>query len=166
MWTNSVVSTIWEILFYDANACLQKEGSDMPFWRLYYHIVWSTQNRYPLITLEIEESVHEAITYSANRNGVTVHAIGGTDDHVHLAIEAPPTITLSETIGKIKGISSYTINHDLGDELEFTFRWQRAYGIVSFADAQLASVCRYVTSQRERHENGSIRSTLEQITRP
>ena len=26
----------------------------MAFWRLYYHVVWATKNREPLITPEIE----------------------------------------------------------------------------------------------------------------
>jgi REP element-mobilizing transposase RayT len=86
----------------------------MPFWRLYYHVVWSTRDRQPLITEDIEDVVHHAIRQAAYRHGVTVHAIGGTDDHVHLVAEAPPTVTLSESIGRIKGSSSHAINQRLG----------------------------------------------------
>jgi putative transposase len=133
----------------------------VPFWRLYYHIVWSTKGREPLITEDIEAEVHRTVRQAAGRHGVTVHAVGGYEDHVHLVVEAPPTLLMSEAIGRIKGSSSYAINRDLGHRIEYTFSWQREYGVVSFAEAQLDAVCRYVENQREHHDKGHLRSPLE-----
>jgi putative transposase len=137
------------------------EGICVPFWRLYYHIVWSTRDREPLIAADIETKVHRAVRQAVGRHGVTVHAVGGVEDHVHLVVEAPPTLLLSDAIGRIKGSSSYAINRDLSHRIKYTFKWQSEYGVVSFADTQLDAVCRYVENQRERHREGHLRSVLE-----
>ncbi len=33
----------------------------MPFWRLYYHVVWGTYQREPLLVGEIERQVYGAL---------------------------------------------------------------------------------------------------------
>jgi putative transposase len=133
----------------------------MPFWQLYYHVVWSTDRRLPLISPQIESQVHEIVRLVATRHGVTVHAVGGTEDHIHLVIEAPPTVMLSRVIGRIKGASSREINRQLMSDDGQTFSWQAEYGVLSFAQRQLETVCRYVANQRERHQRGQVREALE-----
>jgi putative transposase len=137
----------------------------MPFWQLYYHIVWSTYRREPLISQHIESRVHEIVRDAANRHGLKVHAIGGTDDHIHLVVEAPPTTELASAIGRVKGASSYEVNRTVMSSTESTFSWQAEYGVMSFARAQLDAVCRYVGEQRDHHNEGVTRETLE-LTRP
>ena len=34
-----------------------KEGQHMPYWRLFYHFVWATKNREPLLRAEIRPSL-------------------------------------------------------------------------------------------------------------
>lgn len=30
----------------------------MPYWQLFYHIVWATKNREPLLTAEVESAIY------------------------------------------------------------------------------------------------------------
>jgi Transposase IS200 like len=62
--------------------------------------------------------------------GVLLHAIGGTDDHVPLAVTAPPTLLVSEWIGELKGASAHYGNHTLANRK--VIEWQTGYGVVSF----------------------------------
>ena len=133
----------------------------MPFWQLYYHVVWSTAKRHPFISQRIEQDVHDIIRRAAHRYGVTVHAIGGTDDHIHLVCEVPPTIQLSTAVGRIKGASTHEINQRQLIDDRTRFGWQSEYGITSFARSQLAAVVRYAHEQRPRHQHGTVRSALE-----
>jgi Transposase IS200 like. len=56
--------------------------------------------------------------------GTYFHAIGGIEDHIHLAVSVKPTIVLDDWIGQLKGASS----HEMGKSLQ----WQKGYGVVSF----------------------------------
>ena len=102
----------------------------MPYWRLFYHFVWGTKNREPLIAPEWEDSLHNVIAAKATELGAFVHAVGGTEDHAHLVVSVPPKIALSTFIGQVKGNSSHFVNHELNVDIHFA--WQAEYGVVSF----------------------------------
>ena len=78
----------------------------MPYCRLYYHIIWGTKYREPIITPEIEPVLFNFIRSKAIGLGGFLHALNGTKDHVHLIVSIPGTIPLAQFIGKIKGTSS------------------------------------------------------------
>jgi REP element-mobilizing transposase RayT len=133
----------------------------MPYWRLYYHFVWGTKNRVPVINESFEAPLHGAMAAKAGELGGIVHAIGGIQDHVHLAVSVPPKLALSRFIGQVKGNSSHFVNHVL--RLDFSFYWQEEYGVQSFGERNLPYVVRYVKNQREHHEEGTIVDRLEQV---
>jgi REP element-mobilizing transposase RayT len=56
---------------------------------LHYHIVFSTKNREPWITPEIEERIWAYLGGIATKNRMKPIQIGGVDDHVHVLLGAP-----------------------------------------------------------------------------
>ena len=141
-----------------------RRGADdnMPFHRLYYHIVWTTSGRERMIVLEIEKAVHKAIRDKAESLHAKVFAIGGVEDHVHAAITVPPTLALADFIGGLKGASAYHINHvpNSSHRLE----WQRGYGVLSFSHDHLDRVVRYIKNQKEHHAAGKLLASLEECS--
>ena len=132
----------------------------MPYWRLFYHLTWGTKERLPLIAPEWENSLHNVIAAKAKTLGAFVYAVGGTDDHVHLAVSVPPKVALSTFIGQVKGNSSHFVNHEL--ELDVPFAWQTAYGVVSFGGKRLDMVVQYVKGQKKHHAEHTTINMLEQ----
>jgi putative transposase len=133
----------------------------MPYWRLFYHFVWGTKNREALIGLEWEASLHNVMAAKATELGAFVHAVGGTEDHVHLVASVPPSIALSTFIGQVKGNSSHFVNHEMG--LKTHFAWQGEYGVTSFGGKMLDTVVRYAKNQRMHHACGTTIPMLEQV---
>src|SRR5438876_199708 len=75
------------------------------------HLVWHTKNNRPLLSPEVEKAAHGAIRQRALRTpGVILHAVIGTEDHVHVAVSIPPMVPISTFIGDVKGYSSHTLN--------------------------------------------------------
>ncbi len=136
----------------------------MPYWRLLYHFVWGTKRGEPLIESEWEDSLHNVIAAKAAELEAMVHAVGGTDDHIHLVVSVPPKVALSMFIAQVKGNSSHWVNHDLNPGYQFA--WQSEYGVVSFGGQQLDTVVRYAKNQREHHAEGKAIPMLEWITPP
>jgi putative transposase len=58
----------------------------MPYWQLYYHIVWATKNRLPLLIPEAEPLIFSFIQNKALDLEATVYALNGSLDHVHLVV--------------------------------------------------------------------------------
>jgi putative transposase len=131
----------------------------MAYWRLFYHFIWGTKGRAPLITAEFESDLHNVIAAKAKNLGGLVHAVGGVADHVHLAVSVPPSIALAQFVGQVKGNSSHFVNQHI--TLSTPFYWQTEYGVVSFGGKQLDMVVKYVHNQATHHQTGTIMKFLE-----
>jgi REP element-mobilizing transposase RayT len=57
----------------------------MALWRLYYHLIWATKERQPLITCDRETQLYNYIIGKSDELGSIIHAIGGVENHIHLA---------------------------------------------------------------------------------
>ena len=96
---------------------------------LFVHFVWSTWDRQPLITPEIERALYREIQNEAARKKCVVLAINGIEDHVHLVVETHPDISVSAIVKQIKGASSLFVNDRL--QASVHFRWQGGYSASS-----------------------------------
>jgi REP element-mobilizing transposase RayT len=92
-----------------------------------------------------------------------VHEIGGIETHVHIAVTIPPTLLISEFVGRLKGVSSHDVNQALGRRQK-VLEWPSGYGVVSFGTRDLEWVNEYIRNQREHHARGTIHERLERIT--
>lgn len=131
----------------------------MSYWQLFYHIVWTTKNREPLLTLDLEPIVHGLLRSKAIGLGATVFALNGTIDHVHLVAASPPKIAVAKFIGQVKGATSARLNQL--DAVALPFAWQDEYGVFSFDSKRLSNYISYVTRQKEHHAQGAILPFLE-----
>ncbi|HET7036250.1 MAG TPA: IS200/IS605 family transposase [Thermomicrobiaceae bacterium] len=131
----------------------------MPYWRLFYHLVWATRRREPLIGPELETELHQLMHEAAARNKVTVHASGGVADHVHLVVSIPPAISVADAVQRIKGASAHALNDRIGGG----FAWQAEYGATSFAERHLPEVMAYVVKQKQHHASGRTWQLLEEL---
>lgn len=126
------------------------------------HFTWHVKDNDPVIRDEIEMQLHRFLEGKAARTpGVSVHGIGGTDDHVHLVVSVPATLKPSEWIGELKGASSHYINHEVASRQ--VLQWQSGYGVVSFGRKDLPWVQAYVCNQREHHSSNDAHDRLERI---
>ncbi len=133
----------------------------MPFARLYYHIIWGTEKREPLIKPEFETALHNVIAAKVTELGGQVFAVGGVEDHVHVAGSIPPRIAVSNFVGQLKGNSSHFVNHVL--TLPYHFAWQSEYGVVTFGPKNLSFVVDYIHHQRQHHSVKSAWAYLEAV---
>jgi len=133
----------------------------MPYWKLYYHFVWGTKNRLALIASSFEAELYKTIAAKARDMGGFVYAIGGTEDHVHLAVSIPPKIAPAKFIGDVKGNSSHYVNHVI--KPDFEFHWQDQYGVFSFGEKNLSAVVKYIQNQKQHHADGTLIAAMEQM---
>ena len=120
----------------------------------YLHFVWTTQQRTPLLTPDVEASLHRCIQDQARRLHSVVLALNGTADHMHLALKANPVHGPSRIMQQIKGVSPKFVGDEFvrhADHPSDWFCWQEGYGVFSFSTSQKSRVIRYVQNQKQRH---------------
>jgi putative transposase len=132
----------------------------MPFWKLFYHVVWSTKSREPLIDAATEQIVARSIrTTIAEMSGISF-AIGFMPDHVHTAVSVPPSVTISDVVKRMKGASARAVNQATSAH---SFGWQPEYGVLSFGEKNLPDVIDYIENQKTRHSEKCVWPLLERI---
>jgi putative transposase len=134
----------------------------MPFWVCYYHVIWATKNRRPVITPEIETLILAVVRRKSTELDSPIMAVNGVDDHIHIAVSIPPKLAVTEWIQKIKGLSAYEVNAMFPD-LAQTFTWQKGYGVLAFGATALERVVTYIDNQKLYHRDNHLEPYLERI---
>jgi putative transposase len=130
------------------------------FHQIYLHIVWHTKDEMNVLTPDLEKKVYAYIRNRCLQSpGVYLHDIGGTETHVHVALNIEPSVLISKLIGDLKGSSSHEITEHQWVQ---AFNWQRGYGCLSFARRDLAYVLDYIRNQKKHHANNTLNVQLEQ----
>jgi REP element-mobilizing transposase RayT len=119
------------------------------FFDIYFHCVFSTKNREPLLTREVRSRLFPYIVRVAENKGFTAVSVGGVEDHLHALLSLPPKIPVSNAIKLVKGNSSRWINQSF--DLEGAFAWQSGYAAFSIGTSQLRRTKNYINKQEKHH---------------
>jgi len=121
----------------------------MSYISSYFHCVFSTKERRPLITLELRERLWPFLGGIARQNKMKAIEVGGVDDHVHILLSLPATMAISKAMQLIKGGSSKWIHETFSDRREFA--WQEEYGAFSVSVSQLDKTIEYIRGKETHH---------------
>jgi putative transposase len=130
----------------------------MSFWRAYYHLVWATHDRQPLINDQVERLLFPYLHKKAAEFRVIIYAINAVPDHIHLVVAIPPRYSVAEVVKSLKGAGSHYLNQS---GLPFEFHWQRGYGVFTLGERQRAAAEAYVNNQKDHHRSGTTNIWLE-----
>ncbi len=116
---------------------------------LKYHIVWCPKYRRPVLTAEVENRLRQLLAEKAAELDMTIHALEVMPDHVHLFVEADPTLSVAEIVNRFKGYTSRVLRQ------EFTMLrsrlptlWSRSYYCGTVGAVSEATVKRYIANQK------------------
>jgi len=118
------------------------------------HYVFSTKGRCKSITTELRARLHPYLGGIAREHGVKALAVGGTDDHLHVLMSLPATMSVAKAAQLIKGGSSKWV-HDTFPA-QAAFAWQEGYGAFSIGVSGIPETVRYIERQEEHHRTTSF----------
>ena len=133
----------------------------MAYTSLLTHIVFSTKDRYPFLGVAVRPRVHQYLGGIVRNLKGTAITIGGVSDHVHLLVELPPTVAISDAIRVIKSNSSGWIHDELHGLA--SFHWQKKYAAFSVSKSNLARVAKYIDGQEEHHRRPTFQDELRAL---
>ena len=124
------------------------------FTNLLYHIIFSTKDRRPQITPELMPDLQAYLGGIVRQLGGVAIEIGGVEDHVHILAKLKPTVTISESLNKIKSNSSGWVHET--KPASSGFAWQEGYGAFTVSESQVDLVRQYIRNQEEHHRKQSF----------
>lgn len=131
----------------------------MAFWENYFHVVWATYRRSLIIQTDHELFIDSIIRQKSTELQCPIHAVNMMPDHVHVAVSIKPSISQSEWVRQVKGITAREMNRAY--KLDYHFGWQKSFGISTLGKKQLSIVTEYIENQKQRHANNDLYIALE-----
>ncbi|MBN8596780.1 MAG: IS200/IS605 family transposase [Planctomycetes bacterium] len=119
----------------------------------YYHMLFGTKYRQPLIDEQLELRLHPFLAGIAKDLGCTPYAVNGYVEHVHVVVRYPSDLSHADLARHLKSRSSGWI-HETFPALQH-FAWQVGYGGFTVSKSVLPRVVRYVENQKEHHQRVS-----------
>ena len=116
---------------------------------LYYHVVFVTRKREPLISREIADFLEQFFIEKCEELEVHLLEQGILCDHVHLILSLRPTHYIPEVLGFLKGTASHEANHH--NEFTNALYWMRGYRIDTVSARSLERAKAYVRDQYKHH---------------
>ena len=98
---------------------------------------------------EIRDEVEKYVCGVAGNLRVNTLAINSVADHLHMLVDVPAAVAVSELVGKLKANSSRFIHENWPPRSKFA--WQQGYGAFSVSRSGVADVVRYIAGQEEHH---------------
>ena len=135
------------------------------FHTLYFHLVFTTKNRQPLIgSVRDGETILELFTIKAKALEAYIEEFGCWREHVHLLVRSPPKLALSVLYGQMKGFCSRAWNKRRPGA---PIGWQDGVYSITVDPDNCTPLREYIRSQWQRHEQGDLITRWEppEITR-
>jgi putative transposase len=125
------------------------------------HYVFSTHERRNLISRDLRQRLWPYLGGLARENDMKALAVGGTDNHVHLLVSLPATLTIAKGIQLIKGGSSKWVHETFATQQDFA--WQEGYGAFSIAISGVPDTIAYINTQEEHHRTRTFEEEFVSI---
>ena len=116
---------------------------------LKFHIVWCPKYRRPVLAGRVDERLKELLTEVATEHGMTIHAMEVMPDHVHLFVEADPTLCVAEIVNRLKGRTSRILRQEFPSlRSRLPTLWSRSYFAATVGAVSEGTVRRYIEAQK------------------
>jgi len=124
--------------------------------RLFYHIVWTTRGRQPVLDRPAAEFLARYLRAVARQERSRILSLGIVSTHVHVLVTAETMTVLPRLVQRFKGGSSVLINREGHTSRNVPVRWEKGYAIHTVGWRGLAAARAYIESQATRHPHERI----------
>ena len=133
------------------------KGMSQSLAEIVVHLIFSTQFRFAFLDAKIRPDLFSYMAALAKNQSSQVYEIGGMEDHVHILLTLPRTMTLSRLVEVVKKESSKWVKRNCDLPL---FAWQSGYGAFSVSSSRIEVVRRYVRQQEQHHQKTNFQDEL------
>ena len=122
--------------------------------QLQVHIVWVTKYRYHVLKGDVQKRCRDLIVQVCDAEDIRILKGVVSKDHVHMHIEYPPSMSVSDIVKKLKGRTSRKLQmefKELSKRYWGKHFWAIGYGVWSTGNVTQDMVDEYL----EHHRNPS-----------
>ena len=132
-----------------------RQGSHTKY-KIEYHFVWVTKYRYQVLTGDVALRVRDLARQTCTMLEIEVLRGVVSKDHVHMLVSAPPTLSPSEIMRRVKGRTSSKIFDEFPNIKKRYWGqhfWARGYFCVTAGELTKEMIPEYLSHHFEKQEN-------------
>ena len=117
------------------------------------HIVWVTKYRYHVLKGDVQVRCRDLVVQICNAENVQILKGVVSKDHIHMHVEYPPSISVSDLVKKLKGRTSRLLQQEfpsLGKQYWGRHFWAVGYGVWSTGNITDEMVQEYLEHHRDK----------------
>lgn len=132
----------------------------MSYVSIHVHLVFGTKDHKRLITPDLQPKLWAYIAGIARNYKMDALAIARMEEHIHLLLGIPPTLSVAKSAQALKANSSrWARQHNPA------FAWQEKYGAFSVSRSDIPAVADYIRNQAEHHRKRDFKTEFEILLR-
>lgn len=117
-----------------------------------YHFVFCPRYRRKIFDIsDVETRFKEIVKDICNELEIEIIAIECDRDHTHIFLNCLPTLSPSDIMNKIKGVSSRIIRDEFEELSKMPSLWTRSYFVSTAGNVSSEMIKKYVESQKKRY---------------
>lgn len=133
------------------------------YTQIYYHIVFGTKYRKPILKKDKRDELYKYIWGILNKKRCHLYRINGVEDHLHIFTHIHPSVSLSNLVKDIKLASSDWIkNNTIFPMFE---GWQDGYAAFTKSGNDKEIIINYIKDQEKHHRKKTFKEELQILLR-
>ena len=134
----------------------------MSYTNLLYHIIFRTKASDRSIPFAKANMLYNYIWGIVRNKNSKLYRIGGMPDHIHMLVELPSSISVSEFVRVVKVESSKFLSDNYKDFPLFK-GWAKEYCALTYSFRDMDVICNYIRNQQQHHLGESLYNELQRL---
>jgi putative transposase len=117
-----------------------------------YHFVFCPRYRRKIFLIpNVEERFKHMVNYVCEEMEIKIIAIECDKDHTHMFLNCLPTLSPSDIMQKIKGVTSRVLRDEFSELRKMPSLWTRSYFVSTAGNVSSDTVKKYIEEQKSRY---------------
>jgi putative transposase len=112
-----------------------------------YHFVWIPKRRRPVLSGPVADRLIALVREKCKELGLSILAFEIQPDHVHLFVNAPPSLAPDQIMFRLKGYSSRMLRKEFPFLLRMPSMWTRSFFVSTAGNVSSETIKKYIEAQ-------------------
>jgi putative transposase len=117
---------------------------------LEYHLIWIPRRRRSVLVGDVADRLEVLLREKAEELSVGVEHLAIRPDHLHMFVNAPPSLAVSQLVYRFKGYTSRVLRQEFGHLRRMPSMWTTAYFASTAGRVSEATIRNYIEAQSTR----------------
>lgn len=117
---------------------------------LKYHLIWIPRRRRKVLVGDVADRLEALLRDKAEELSVEIEHLAIKPDHLHMFVNAPPSLAVSQLVYRFKGYTSRVLRQDFSHLRKMPSMWTTAYFASTAGRVSEATIQKYIEAQSRR----------------